>query len=92
MNGYPELVTYLNKVGIICDFLLLISVGNDSSFTGAKDLQNKMIGNGLEKNIGVLLWEDVILKMNKNNFIIPGIEINDWVQKYTDALDGDAEI
>ena len=55
-------------------------------------MQNKMIGNGLEKNIGVLLWEDVILKMNKNNFIIPGIEINDWVQKYTDALDGDAEI
>lgn len=90
-NGYPELVKYLNECGMTCYFILLISVGNDFSFNGAKDLQHKMIEEGLEKYFGVLLWEDVIRKMHKNRFLLPGININDW-QKNTDALDEDAEV
>ena len=85
MDNYTNLLSFLSNNKINCEFLLLLSVGNNID-KSARKLQEK-----LKDKFGLLLWEDILRQMKVHQFQLPGINIDHW-QKYAKAFNTDVKV
>lgn len=76
MTNYPLLIKYLSYNSIYCEFYILRSVGCSKKL----DEQTIFFQNELNKNFGILLWEDIMLQMIDFKFNLPGINPTNWKQ------------
>jgi hypothetical protein len=81
IENYPALISNLSQLGIPCELLFLCSVGSRALDTSILALQ---ASSDLSGRFGVLLWEEVFLKMADAGFQPFGNEIN-WRRYAEDA-------
>lgn len=85
MDNYTNLFSFLSNNKINCEFLLLLSVGNNID-KAARKLQEK-----LKDKFGLLLWEDILRQMKVHQFQLPGINIEQW-QEYAKSFNTDVKM
>ena len=87
IGNYLNLLEFLKKRKVDSELLLLMSVGTTPAMhEAAQNLQRN-----LRSKFGLLLWEDIFRHMKEQRFLLPGVDVGDW-QKYTEALDTDADL
>lgn len=87
-ENYVNLVRSLDELGIQSQTFVLCSCGDDGAYKACEKLQATL---GLEK-FGLVLWEDVLREMKRTEFSLPGLDIAEWANTYTEDLDHDAKV
>ena len=74
LDNYKTVVSELKALNVQCQLLLLASKG----MANALDIQVRHLQESLDGNFGLILWEDVLLRMIETKFDVPGVDLNQW--------------
>jgi len=82
--NYLKFADHLQRGGDRCEVLLVTSVGSEGNvYARAKEVQAKSDG-----RFGLLLWEDLFLRMAQVRFALPGFDFQEIVSAgYTKSLE-----